>query len=168
MEGHIRPTAADIAKRAGVSLRLVFHHFKDMEGLYARVHELHWQHIQPLVVLGLDNAAPFDERVNVFVEKRFALYQVATPVRRATLVLAVDNDLVSSALNQFRAVLRAQVSWLFEPELVALGDARVAHEAGLLASTCWSAYEALSVQQDLERPAVKDAFEASIRVWLRP
>ena len=167
-EGHVRPTAADIAKRAGVSLRLVFHHFKDMEGLYARIHELHWQDLQPLIVLDVDNNAPFEDRVRAFVKKRFALYQVATPVRRATLVLAVDNGLVATALDQFRAILRAQVSWFFEPELAALGDERATREAGLLASTCWSAHEALTVQQGLSLERAKDTFEASIRVWLRP
>src|SRR5208282_909869 len=34
-EGDLRPTAARIADRAGVSLRLVFHHFDDLEAIYS-------------------------------------------------------------------------------------------------------------------------------------
>ncbi len=34
-EGQVRPTAAQIAARAGVSLRTVFQHFRDLEALFA-------------------------------------------------------------------------------------------------------------------------------------
>ena len=36
-EGYLRPTSAEVAERAGVSLRSVFQHFEDMESLYAAV-----------------------------------------------------------------------------------------------------------------------------------
>ena len=35
-EGDLRPTAARIAERAGVSLRIVFHHFEDLRGSAGR------------------------------------------------------------------------------------------------------------------------------------
>ena len=36
-EGDLRPTAPRVAERAGVSVRSVFQHFDDLEGLFAAV-----------------------------------------------------------------------------------------------------------------------------------
>jgi AcrR family transcriptional regulator len=33
-EGDLQPTANRIAERAGISLRLIYHHFGDLESLY--------------------------------------------------------------------------------------------------------------------------------------
>ena len=42
-EGDPEPTARDVARRAGVSLRLVFHHFADLDDLYAFVAALEFR-----------------------------------------------------------------------------------------------------------------------------
>ena len=40
-EGDLRPSAADVARRAGVSLRSVFQHFDDLETLFRVAGERH-------------------------------------------------------------------------------------------------------------------------------
>ena len=49
-EGDLRPTAARIAERAGVSLRLVFHHFDDVETIYNELADRQAERVKPLTV----------------------------------------------------------------------------------------------------------------------
>ena len=68
-EGDAQPTARRIAERAGVSLRLVFHHFDDLESILyhaVRIQEQrHWRHIRPV-----EPTLPVDERVARVVRQR--------------------------------------------------------------------------------------------------
>src|SRR5688572_21525079 len=81
--GDPAPTAPAVAKRAGVSLRLVFHHFKDMESVWrmaaarqiARLHEL------GRVAAG----GSTKERIVALVASRSRLYAEVAPVRRAAI-----------------------------------------------------------------------------------
>ena len=61
-EGDAQPTARRIAERAGVSLRLVFHHFDDLESILGAAVEIqeqrHWRRLRPV-----DPTLPVDERV---------------------------------------------------------------------------------------------------------
>ena len=47
-EGDLRPTAARIAERAGVSLRLVFHHFDDVDAIYNELADRQAERVKPL------------------------------------------------------------------------------------------------------------------------
>ena len=56
-EGELRPTAPRVAERAGVSVRSVFQHFADVEGLYAAVGDRVAERLQSLVLV-VDPSAP--------------------------------------------------------------------------------------------------------------
>ena len=50
-EGHLRPSAAQVAQRAGVSLRSVYQHFADLETLFRIAGERHrerYAHLEAL------------------------------------------------------------------------------------------------------------------------
>ncbi len=48
-EGVLRPTAQQVAERAGVGLRTVFRHFSDMDTLFAELNEKLIAEVKPLV-----------------------------------------------------------------------------------------------------------------------
>ena len=48
-DGEERPTAKQIAQRAGVSVRSIFQHFDDLEGLYADLVKVQAARVEPLV-----------------------------------------------------------------------------------------------------------------------
>ena len=77
-EGDLRPTGPRIAERAGVSLRLVFHHFPDLETLFAaaaeRQFERHYRALRPIPAAG-----PLAGRVAAFVHQRTRLLERITP-----------------------------------------------------------------------------------------
>jgi len=81
-EGDAQPTARRIAARAGVSLRIVFHHFDDLESILGeavRIQEQrHWHHIRPV-----ESTLPLDERVARVVRQRDAVFRATAPVRRS-------------------------------------------------------------------------------------
>src|ERR1700723_1372281 len=68
-EGDLRPTAARIAERAGVSLRLVFHHFDDLEAIYSELADRQAERVKPLTT-PISSTTPFARRVEEFSPHR--------------------------------------------------------------------------------------------------
>src|SRR6478735_5965590 len=81
-EGDLRPTAPRIAARAGVSLRLVFHHFKDLEAVFADAAKREIARVTPtLRPVAADG--PFDRRLEAFVLERARLFERISTMWRA-------------------------------------------------------------------------------------
>jgi AcrR family transcriptional regulator len=110
--GDISPSAADVAARAGVGLRSVFRHFKDMESLYREMTDVIETDLRAAV------AKPFKgetwrERVLELIDRRGAGFEQITPMRRASdarrhasAVLQEDHQRLTLAL---REILRHQL-----------------------------------------------------------
>src|SRR5581483_6969317 len=84
-DGVLRPTAPLVAARAGVSLRSVFHHFRDMEALYVIAAEIQTERVMAMLD-PVDAALPLADRIVRFVAVRSAILEALTPVRRAVLL----------------------------------------------------------------------------------
>lgn len=116
IEGHTNPTARDVALRAGVSLRLVFHHFEDMENVFKAAisiqAERYWTGLDPVSPQG--NAK---SRVKETVEKRAELYEAIGPVRRAAVRRAESSKILSDQMEASRQLLRSHLEITFAREL---------------------------------------------------
>jgi TetR/AcrR family transcriptional regulator of autoinduction and epiphytic fitness len=114
-EGVVRPTAKQVAEGAGVSIRLVFHHFEDMESLLesavAIQAERHWQ--RPEVPVRGD----LRTRVRAIVRWRSDLYEEIAPVRRATYLTGYDSPVLTHYLETASRILRTQSQRVFAEEL---------------------------------------------------
>src|SRR5438270_11069426 len=86
-EGDLRPTAPRIAERAKVSVRSVFQHFDDLEGLYAAVGDRLVERLSHLR-MAIDHGLASDDRIAEIVRQRAVLLEAITPVRRAATVHA--------------------------------------------------------------------------------
>jgi TetR/AcrR family transcriptional regulator, regulator of autoinduction and epiphytic fitness len=141
--GVLRPTATQVAARAGVSERAVFRHFDDLESLFAIVAHRQIQRIAP----GLSAAAPegpLAQRIDALVTQRAALYERITPVRRAALLQEHFSKVVAQRLTWSRDALRTEMRRVFAPELSRLPTAarrEVLDALGVAAS--WSVWENL-------------------------
>jgi AcrR family transcriptional regulator len=117
-DGVERPTARQIAERAGVSLRLVFHHFDDMESVLqsavAIQVERHWQKLEAVDPIGALGA-----RVTATVSERARLYEAIAPVRRAAGLAAGRSPTLARQLEAARRLLRSQLRHTFSSELTA-------------------------------------------------
>ena len=98
-EGDLRPTAARIAERAGVSLRLVFHHFDDLETIYSELADRQAERVKPLTK-PIDVALPFPRRVELFSAQRGRVLETLSPVRRSAVLMEPFRPALAKRLKQ--------------------------------------------------------------------
>ena len=115
-EGNLSPSADEIAERAGVARRSIYHHFADLAELHQAVAHQHLDHIVglfgPIVTDGT-----FQHRLTTFVDQRVHVCEQTMPVYRASLLVAHDSDIVADLLSLGHEYLRAEVLQTFAPEI---------------------------------------------------
>ncbi|MER7765850.1 TetR/AcrR family transcriptional regulator [Kitasatospora sp. NPDC096140] len=132
--------ADKVAERAGVSRRLVFHHFADMAELAEvavnrRLEQLAAQ-IRPLPTEG-----PREVRVAALTEQRARILEGVTPARLAIMRLENPSPRVQEAVRQMLDFARLRLTQVFAAELDPLPEpARTDLLNGLDAATTWSTW----------------------------
>ncbi len=97
-EGNLAPTAAQIAKRAGVAVRSIRQHFPSREDLFVAAVEEHARRVGPLRTY-VDARLPLDQRVTAFAEARGRELEFCAPVRRAASLVDVSPKAGSTAIG---------------------------------------------------------------------
>jgi AcrR family transcriptional regulator len=145
-DGHLRPTASQVARRAGVSRRALYVHFETIEELIAtaierRAVEVCGRWERPV----LD--APLQVRVERFCQRWAELSEALVPLRRATAVHEPFSPQVGDVRQLTRRWARAVVEEAFAPELAKWPDGeRDALTRALHHATSWSAWDELRLQ----------------------
>jgi len=165
-EGHLRPTAAEIAERAGVSLRSVFQHFEDLESLYAAVADVQMERLSRLISQET-GVGPFADRTRSFAERRAELLEAITPVRRAALLHEPFSEELARRLRSAHDMAREEIERTFAPEL----RRRPRRDATSLVfaldvATNWSAWDTLRRMNSLSIEKSKGVIEGTIRALL--
>ena len=142
-EGDLRPTAPRIAERASVSVRSVFQHFDDLEGLYAAVGDRLVERLSNIVMV-VDNTVPFERRLGEVVRQRAILLEAISPVRRAATIHAPFSAEVRSRLQAGHDYLRSEIERAFALELAACAaDRRATILDALDTVLSWSTWDNL-------------------------
>ncbi len=165
-EGVIKPTAEQIAGRAGVSIRSVFRHTADTEALNHTLIELHISRTSELFDL-TTAAGDRDERIAELAAQRRLLYEAITPVRRAVRVHSPFGAVLRARVDEVNDLLRAQLSPHFAPELA--GRPAVERDALLHAvemATSWPSWDQLRTDQGLDPAEAEAVVVASLRALL--
>jgi TetR/AcrR family transcriptional regulator, regulator of autoinduction and epiphytic fitness len=149
-EGESEPTAKAVAERAGVSLRLVFHHFADMDDLYHYVAALllrrQWSGMQRV-----STRLALATRLERTVAHRAALYEEIAPVRRALMRRVAISPGVSNAIAASDGLLLENLKATFSPELQALpASVRNEHLEALDTASSWEAWDRLRTVSRLQ------------------
>lgn len=154
-EGDLMPPAPRIAARAGVSLRLVFHHFRDLEGLFEACSARQLQRITP-EMRAIAPTGPLETRLAAFVEERARLLERIAPVRRAALLREPFSTFLRERIALVRAWKRADAERVFARELDALSPAdRPAAVAALGVATSFASWDSLRSHQGLTPEAAR-------------
>ncbi len=124
------PTSREIAERSGVSLRLVFHHYEDLDALYQAVNELSVERYGKLVP-DVPANLPLHTRIERTVERRAMLYEAIGNFGRNSTALAASHPGVAAALRAVRSTLTGLLEHTFAPEIEAAGRQRRELLAGL-------------------------------------
>jgi TetR/AcrR family transcriptional regulator, regulator of autoinduction and epiphytic fitness len=165
-EGDLRPTAARIAERAGVSLRLVFHHFDDVETIYNELADRQAERVKPLTA-PIPMTLPLARRVEEFSTQRGRLLETISPVRRAAVLMEPFRPALAKRLKLARDLMRAAAIAAFAPELSKLvaGEKR-ATIAALDVATSWVAWEQMRRHQGLSEAEARGVMATTIRALL--
>ena len=164
--GDLRPTAPRIAERAGLSLRSVFHHFTDVEALFAAAADRQTARILSLASQ-LPTDGPLAARIKAFVAQRTRLLEAITPVRRAALLLEPFSHEIAGRLARGRVLGRAEVARVFHRELAARSPRdRADLLAALVAATSFPAWETLRAHERLAPARARRAMTRTLRALL--
>ena len=165
-EGDLRPTAARIAERAGVSLRIVFHHFDDLEAIYSELADRQAERVKPLTA-PISVALPFARRVEKFAAQRGRLLETLSPVRRSAVLMEPFRPSLARQLKHARDLTRAAAIAAFAPELSKLAaDQKRATIAALDVATSWVAWEQMRRHQGLSETEARSVMATTIRALL--
>jgi TetR/AcrR family transcriptional regulator, regulator of autoinduction and epiphytic fitness len=141
--GETDPTAKIVARRAGVSLRLVFHHFADMDDLYQYVAALllrrQWADMPQL-----SPRLSLTTRIERTVAHRAALFEETSEIRRALVCRAPNSAAVREALAAADNLFLQDLQATFAAELDTLATSVRAEYLGAMETgTSWEAWERL-------------------------
>lgn len=163
-EGNLLPTAADVALRAQVSLRSLYHHFDDMAALYRAAFRMQNDRLRSLVATRVTPEAPVSQRLLGFVRERSAYLEGMLEVYRAAQLVAQTSPALADHLKATRAVLGNQVRSLFEADLSVYRPAeRRERLLAIQATTTFASWETLRVDMDLDPDSAKAVLRRELR-----
>jgi TetR/AcrR family transcriptional regulator, regulator of autoinduction and epiphytic fitness len=143
LAGETDPTAKAVARRAGVSLRLVFHHFADMDDLYQFVGALLLQR-QWAEMPQLSPQLSLPVRIERTVAHRAALFEQIAEVRRALACRAPTCPGVREALAASDNLFLEDLKATFAPELTELPTTgRDEYVGAMDAGVSWEVWDRL-------------------------
>lgn len=117
-EGAVDPTAQEVADRAEVSLRTVFHHFQSMEVVFTECWKLQMQrHWNEGSLPRVAPDGPLADRIQQAVSGRVRLYAAIAGPRRAAMHRAQESPILAKGLRDSAAGLRRLLAETFAPEL---------------------------------------------------
>jgi TetR/AcrR family transcriptional regulator of autoinduction and epiphytic fitness len=114
--GNLRPTAKEIATRAGISLRSVYVHFDDLDDLFAAAGARQSEQVAHLLYV-IDAALPLPERIDEVVRQRAAIWETLAPIRRAVLVWESSSSLLREGAKRTTRRAHRDLARVFAVEL---------------------------------------------------
>lgn len=121
-DGIYLPTMNEIATRAGVSARSLFRYFDDLNDLTRSAIVRHMASAGDLYDVRVSPELPTAAKIEAFVDRRVALFEVIAPTARAVRVAVTRNPMLASQLRERRSFFRRQISEVFAPELSATDE----------------------------------------------
>lgn len=162
------PTAAQIAQRAGCSLRLIFERFADLDQLGLAA-------IDHIIGLGLSTpvgdraAGDRQSRLRFQVETRARICETWLPLWRVVVRHQDDGDAVKARIQMVREAVMARLRLMYRPELSILSETERAHMLMALESlTDFDAWGRMRGQYGLSFKAACDAWISMIDRLLPP
>ena len=169
-EGVLQPGADQIADRAGLSRRSIFHHFGDLAALYDAVVEAGMARCAPLLE-EIPRSAPVGARVERLGAVCARFFEATTPFRRSIAAQALVGPVKGEAVRVARALLRKQrddVAALFAEELDALDATdRAELVEALAAAVSPGSWEHLRASRGLSLARARGVMERSLAALLR-
>jgi AcrR family transcriptional regulator len=160
--GVLRPTAQQVADRAGVGIRTVFRHFSEMESLYQAMNARVEGEVRPLIT-GAPQGGSWEDRARGLVRQRATFFERIAPYKRAGNLLRWRSRFLQDRHRELRNVLRADLlQWL--PELDR-APSDLVH--GIELATSFETWDALRGDRQLSLKQAAAVVERSVLALLR-
>jgi AcrR family transcriptional regulator len=140
--GEAQPTTQQAADRAGVSVRLVYHHFGGVHGLLLAAVALQSERHRHLL-FAIPPRGPPALRIKALCRQRRLYFEEITPVYRVARARAANGAGLDDLLAADRSALRGRLAVTLAPELEASGGASTDVLDALEQATGWDAWRAL-------------------------
>lgn len=114
--GDVAPTAQRVADQAGVSVRSVYQHFVDVEGLYAVAVARTFASVREAST-AVDPSLPLPQRVDAFVEARSAVLERLLAFHRSVRLVEPTSERVRGERTAMDRWERDRLGKVFAPEL---------------------------------------------------
>lgn len=155
-EGVTAPTIPQIADRAGVSVRLIFHRFNGKDDLVLASVALQSERHRA-ILFAIPAKGPAELRVQALCRQRRLYFEEITPIHRVANVLASTPDVLGQLLADDRDLLRDQLAVTLGPEVLARGTQSEEFVGALERTTGWDAWRALRDSQSTSAAAAERA-----------
>ncbi|HUA96675.1 MAG TPA: TetR/AcrR family transcriptional regulator [Acidimicrobiales bacterium] len=114
--GDIAPTAQRIADRAGVSVRSVYQHFTDVEGLYADASARTFDWVKS-ATKEVDPRWPLERRIDEYTAIRATTLETMTPFSRAARLIEPTSSAIRKSRLEMQRWGRDRIARIFASEL---------------------------------------------------
>ena len=161
VEGQAEPTSRQVAHRAGVSVRLVFHHFGDLQQLFtsAAAH----QASRSLGLIGiLPPHGPVETRILLICRQRRHLFEANAPLLRASYARSPGSTALTDSLAGHRTLLRRQLEVTLAPEIDARGSQAAVVLDALDVAAGWHTWSALRFDAGHSAPSAEQVIAFSV------
>jgi AcrR family transcriptional regulator len=135
LEGHVPPSAEQVAARAGVSVASLFRYFETLDDLRRATIQRYQERIAHLTELADIGQGPLAARLDSYVASRLRLYQTTEPMAGLARSRAVTVPDIDDSLHRARATAAEQIRRHFGTELAVLTPARRDDLVALIATT---------------------------------
>ena len=107
-KGEVAPSAAQVAEVAGVGLRSVFRHFKDMDALYREMSEEIEARVLP-ILLRPPEGTTWQQRLTNLAERRARIFEAIMPFRISANIRRFESPYL---MQDYRRLLRLEAETL--------------------------------------------------------
>ncbi|MDZ4828274.1 MAG: TetR/AcrR family transcriptional regulator [Actinomycetota bacterium] len=158
-DGNPRPTAREIAEKAGVSLRSVYVHFDDLDDLFVAAAERQL-HVVLGMVVEVPSTGPLADRVSTLMRVRGRIYEKVGPVRRAAERQEPFSPTLARTMRAVRRATRDELARVFATELGPADTTSYEHRLTMLdamtAGSTWDHLRASGMDVAQARRATTD------------
>ena len=155
-EGHLSPIAEQVAERAGVGLRSVFRHFKDMDSLFAEMAARVALQYQPALVPFF--AVDWRGQLAESIDRRVGIFEALLPFKRAADAHRHKSASIEATYLVTQKLLRERLPGLLPPTLT--GDPLALETLDFLLSI--ETWQRLRVEQGLAVATARRIIEAQV------
>jgi AcrR family transcriptional regulator len=162
--GEVAPSAAQVAEAAGVGLRSVFRHFKDMDALYREMTEAIEVEVLPLMLRPLEGAT-WQERLLTLAERRARIFETIMPFRISANLRRFESAYL---MADHRRMLQLEASALEAhlPEALRADETAARGFAVILSFSTWRQLRHdQGVPADQARAVVRRLLEDALARW---